>query len=189
MLLKYFHSYSFGTPCAILILCFSVMISDALAQERRAIPSYNQFGETVSESTMQSITSFIARYKLAWSKQDATSLSKMHSIDTEWTNAFARIIQGREKLREFLNDRLFKEFSQQVAESEMEKLQLVSSRYISKDTVIIHLVTNSHRGMARDGTHTARRTHIHIVVNRLAANINKPKSPWQIVHTVIMDAR
>jgi len=165
-------------------VCSSLFALPLVAQERRAIPPYKEFGSVTKEQN-NSLNVFLNKYKKAWAKQDALALSKLHSNDTEWTNAFARIIQGRDQLYKFLNNRLFAQFSREVAESEIDKMAAISTRYLDSDIAIIHLYTDSSRRMNSDGYSATRRVHIHLVAQR---NKNRDQE-WQIVHTAIMDAR
>ena len=60
------------------------------AQERREVPGFAVFGEAAPGARAE-IDAFIAAFKSAWSSQDAAALAALHTADTEWINAYARI--------------------------------------------------------------------------------------------------
>ncbi|MEQ8772515.1 MAG: SgcJ/EcaC family oxidoreductase, partial [Erythrobacter sp.] len=121
---------------ATFFLCQSHAI---LAQERWAVPEYRVFGEPSSEADPQAVERLLQSYRLAWSAQDAKALADLHTPDTEWTNAFARIIQGRDQLEAFLGERMFPGFPKAISEAEARSLTPVSLRFLGDDAAIWHI--------------------------------------------------
>ena len=159
-----------------------VLISSAAAQERRQVPEFRVFGEPVSQAQKQDIDDLIDLYRESWAQQDAVTLASLHTEDTEWINAYARVFRGADSLLEFLRDRLFPAFDPEVSVQEAANMHTISLRYLNAETVVAHMYTDGARGASRNAAETQRRTHIHLVVVRLGDD-------WRIAHTVIMDAR
>ena len=124
----------------------------------------------------------VNKYRKAWSQQDTPSLMKLHSEDTEWINAFARMFQNRTMLADFMAERMFPAFKPETSIAEMDGLKLISLRRIGDNAAIIHMYTDSDRGVSRVQGQSKRRVHIHLV-------LSKTDQSWKIVHTAIMDAR
>ncbi|MEO1489352.1 MAG: SgcJ/EcaC family oxidoreductase [Pseudomonadota bacterium] len=153
------------------------------AQERGAIPEYRTFGAAPSQADAQALEELFDAYRSAWSRQDAQALAALHTPDTEWTNAFARIIQGSDALQAFLGNRMFPGFPRQVSEAEAESLTPISLRYVGDDVAVWHIYAESRRNGDRDNPQEARRVHFHFVIEKGADNA------WRIAHTAIFDAR
>jgi uncharacterized protein (TIGR02246 family) len=151
------------------------------AQERREVPEFRRFG-TPSAMSSREVDELIDAYRDAWGRQDTPALIRLHSDDTEWINAFARIIRGTDALAAFLAERLFPAFDPAVSKEEAEGMQTISIRHLGDDAAVVHMFTESRRGAARTEDESARRTHIHLV-------LEKEDGRWRIVHTAIMDAR
>lgn len=151
------------------------------AQERREVPGFAVFGEAAPGARAE-IDAFIAAFKSAWSSQDAAALAALHTADTEWINAYARMFRGRDALETFLRERLFPAFDPAVSAEEAQNMRTISIRFIGTDAAVIHMYTDGHRGASRNAGEDARRTHMHLV---LAAT----PDGWRIAHTAIMDAR
>ncbi|WP_299471974.1 nuclear transport factor 2 family protein [uncultured Roseibium sp.] len=154
----------------------------AISQERRDILPQMTLGVPASENDPNAIDQLIFAYKTAWSAQNTAVLMSLHSPDTEWINAYARIFRGRELLGEFLDDRLFPQFDPNVSVREIDNMKTISRRYVGDGGAVIHMYTDGDRGVSRKDTEDLRRTHIHLVLERQAGT-------WLIVHTAIMDAR
>lgn len=151
------------------------------AQERREVPGFAVFGEG-APGAQGEIDAFIADFKSAWSSQDAAALAALHTADTEWINAYARMFRGRDALETFLRDRLFPEFNPAVSVEETLNMRTISIRFIGTDAAVVHMYTDGHRGASRNAGEDARRTHLHLVL------ADTPDG-WRIAHTAIMDAR
>ncbi len=151
------------------------------AQERREVPGFALFGEA-APGAQGEIDAFIADFKSAWSSQDATALAALHTADTEWINAYARMFRGRDALETFLRDRLFPAFNPAVSVEETLNMRTISIRFIGTDAAVVHMYTDGHRGASRNAGEDARRTHLHLVL------ADTPDG-WRIAHTAIMDAR
>lgn len=153
------------------------------AQERWAVPEYRVVGQAASEADARALDALLARYRAAWSAQDADALAALHTPDTEWTNAFARIIQGNDALRAFLGERMFPGFPREVSEAEAESLTPISLRFMGDDAAIWHIYATSRRNGGRDDPEAARRVHFHLVAAK------GEDQTWRIAHTAIFDAR
>ncbi len=145
------------------------------AQDRREIPPFKAIGEPADQQVKE-IQLVLEKYRRAWNQLDADTLSELHSQDTEWINAYARIFRGRKPLQEFLTTRLFPQFSQQLTNGLNLDIQAISIRYLSEKIVVAHLFTD----FQLEGE-AARRTHFHLV-------FEDQEHGWKIVHTAIMDA-
>lgn len=168
---------------AAVFLCFAIGSAvSALAQERRQIPEFRTYGGPASSEDQRAVDALIRNFKEAWGRQDTAALVALHAEDVEWTNAFARIIQGAQPLRRFLEERLFPEFEPAISQQEAANMRIISNRFIGSDAAVVHLYTDGQRGPSRNGNEETRRTHMHLVLERKA-------SGWRIVHTAIMDAR
>ncbi|RBP51729.1 YybH family protein [Arenicella xantha] len=160
--------------CICSALCLLSFNHQTLAQARGEIPAYAHFGDKKTAS----IDDFITQYQTAWRELDASSFAKMHSKDTEWTNAFARIFRGREALEIFVKERLFPQFAQMQSNIDTLDLHAISSRILSDSAAVLHLYTD----LGTPTDQSVRRVHFHLV---LANNGGE----WEIVHTAIMDPR
>lgn len=170
------------SPLLALLSAGFLFVSSAMAQERRDVPAFTVFGEPATAADAAAIDSLLTSFRLSWSEEDADALASLHSDDTEWINAYARIFRGEEDLRDFLMHRLFPAFEPGVSREEMENLRSISRRYIGDDAAVVHMYTEGNRGESRNADETARRTHMHLV-------LAKQNGAWEIVHTAIMDAR
>lgn len=157
-------------------VCFFTLNAQSLAQERGELPPYVHYGSEKAAS----IDAFVAQYQTAWRELDADLFANLHSKDTEWTNAFARIFRGRKELKGFVDKRLFPQFAQMQSAIDSLTLKPISSRSLSGSVTVLHLYTDF--GSAADPS--SRRVHFHLVLNK-----NKNKDQWEIVHTAIMDPR
>ena len=164
----------------LIALCAPISLA---AQERWAIPEYRVVGAAASEADARALEALLEAYRSAWSAQDAEALAALHTSDTEWTNAFARIIQNREALETFLGERMFPGFSREVSEGEARSLTPISLRFLGDDTAIWHIYAESRRNGGRDDPSAARRVHFHFVVAKGSDDT------WRIAHTAIFDAR
>ncbi|OLF75464.1 hypothetical protein AWH62_06515 [Maricaulis sp. W15] len=169
-------------PALTALLLITAMAGGAPAQERRDIPALTVHGEPAQAGDAAGIADFIDDYRAAWGMQDTETLMALHTADTEWINAYARIFQGREPLGEFLETRLFPGFDASVSQGEADNMTVISTRHIGNDGAVVHLYTDSDRGAAANPGEPLRRVHFHLVLERAGAG-------WQIAHTVIMDAR
>ncbi|WP_375207603.1 DUF4440 domain-containing protein [Hyphococcus sp.] len=154
----------------------------ALAQERRQVPDAMVFGAPASPADGEALEVAFRAYKKAWGTEDTMALMALHTADTEWINAYARMFRGTETLAEFLEERLFPEFSPETSKREAENMALISTRYIGDDAAVLHLYTDGDRGPSVSDVSELRRTHIHLVWE-------KRDSAWKVAHTAIMDAR
>jgi len=154
----------------------------AMAQERREIPEFRTYGEPASNMQVAAIETALRRFRESWASQDAAAFMALHSDDTEWINAYARIFRGAEPLGDFIENRLFPAFGPLVSREEIADMRPISIRYLSGESVVVHLYTDGSRGQSRNEGEEYRRTHVHLVLDRRG-------DEWQIVHTVIMDAR
>ena len=153
-----------------------------LAQERREAPEFRAYGQAATRADGDAIEELIRRYKQFWGEQDTDALMRLHAGDVEWINAYARMFRGTAPLSVFLRDRLFPVFSRTVSEQEAAQMKAVSIRYLAGHAAVVHMYTDGQRGPSRNAGEEARRTHIHLV-------LEKQGSTWKIVHTAIMDAR
>ena len=159
----------------ILITLILVIPLNLAAQERREIPSFIELG-SASDDSRDSLTTSVATYSEAWHSLDDAALIQLHSKDTEWMNAYARIIRGRAPLGDFISNKLFPDFRARGVTSNLS-LQQISLRYLNDTTAISHLYTDFEIGGG-----APRRTHFHLVWK-------KSEDVWLIEHTAIMDAR
>lgn len=106
----------------------------------------------------------------------------LHSDDTEWINAYARLFQGAAPLADFLRNRLFPAFSPEVSQQEAANMKTISIRYLGSDAAVVHTYTEGNRGASRNANEDVRRTHIHLVLGKVGTD-------WRVAHTAIMDAR
>ncbi|MAK63798.1 MAG: hypothetical protein CMF75_03490 [Maricaulis sp.] len=170
-------------PLALLaMICLSGLPSDALGQERRQLPDFTLHGEPTHAGDEAGLHAFVETFREHWAAQDTAALMEMHTPDTEWINAYARMFQGRDALGRFLEDRLFPSFSASVSAEEAANMRLVSLRFLGTDGAVIHLATDGQRGESRNAGEAQRRTHIHLVLQRAGTG-------WLIAHTAIFDAR
>jgi uncharacterized protein (TIGR02246 family) len=173
-------STAFATACA--FLAAALLSFPGTAQERREVPEFRTFGAPAIPEDAEMIDVLVERYEDAWSRQDTQAFVALHAQDAEWINAYARIFQSAESLRQFLENRLFPAFDRSVSEREADAMRTISVRYVGDDAAVVHLYTESQRGPARDAAESARRTHVHLV-------LAKQRGAWKVVHTAIMDAR
>lgn len=164
-----------------LLLAASLTAAPAVAQERREVPEFAVFG-TPDGQAAAALDETLDAFRTAWSAEDAAALAALHTADTEWINAYARMFRGREALEAFLRDRLFPDFPPGTSAEEAANMRTISLRFIGQDAAVAHLYTDGRRGASRNAGEDARRTHIHLV---FAAT---PEG-WRIAHTAIMDAR
>ena len=170
-------------PLALLALAGLASIpTDALAQERRQVPEFTLHGEPARPGDEAELRAFLETFRDRWADQDTAGLMAMHTPDTEWINAYARMFQGRDALGDFLEERLFPAFDPDVSRDESALMQLISIRFLGQDGAVLHLYTDSQRGASRNGGESTRRTHFHLVLQREGTD-------WRIAHTAIMDAR
>lgn len=168
---------------AICLFAFSIFAAPpALAQERRQVPDAMVFGAPASPADGEALAAAFRAYKKAWGTEDTSALMALHTADTEWINAYARMFRGTETLAEFLEERLFPEFSPETSKREAENMTLISTRYIGDDAAVIHLYTDGDRGPSVTPGSDLRRTHMHLVWE-------KADDEWKVAHTAIMDAR
>ncbi|WP_198683039.1 YybH family protein [Peristeroidobacter agariperforans] len=168
---------------AAVLLCVALGgAASAPAQERRQIPEFRTYGRPASTEDERAVDALIRNFEEAWGRQDTSALVALHAEDVEWTNAYARIIQGAEPLGRFLEQRLFPGFDPAVSRQEAANMKIISKRFIGSDAAVVHLYTDGQRGASRNANEETRRTHMHLVLERKEAG-------WRIVHTAIMDAR
>jgi len=154
----------------------------AQAQERREIPAYREVGLAENTAARRALAAWFDAFRDAWAREDSAGLAALHTADTEWINAYARLFQDAESLEQFLEDRLFPQFDPQVSATEAANMQLISMRLLGDDAAVIHVYTDGNRGLSRNSGETARRTHIHLV-------LTLTEDGWKAAHTAIMDAR
>jgi uncharacterized protein (TIGR02246 family) len=160
-----------------------VLAVPGAAQERRHIPTdVRTYGEPASAADRSAIDALIRQYRDAWSRQDTQAWVSLHSDDTEWINAYARMFQGSAPLAEFIEHKLFPEFDPSVSKREAANMRMISIRYMGDDAAVVHMYTESPRGPSRTEGEDLRRTHFHLV-------LSESGEEWRIVHTAIMDAR
>jgi ketosteroid isomerase-like protein len=172
------------TLTATLIALCALMASapQAQAQERREIPAYRELGLAENDTARRALTDWFATYRDAWAREDSAALAALHTADTEWINAYARMFQDADTLEQFLEDRLFPQFDPQVSATEAANMELISMRLMGDDAAVIHVYTDGNRGLSRNPGETARRTHLHLV-------LLLTEEGWKAAHTAIMDAR
>lgn len=154
----------------------------AISQERREIPAELTVGTPVDELDSKAIDQLLFAYKMAWGWQDTEALMALHSADTEWINAYARMFRGTKPLGTFLEERLFPQFDPEVSRQEVSNMKVISRRYVGEKGAVVHMFTDGDRGASWNENEELRRTHIHLVLEKRNEN-------WLIVHTAIMDAR
>lgn len=158
-----------------LVTVFLLGVSNTgVAQERGEIPPLEHFGGEVDAT----LSDFIVQYERAWRSLDAEYFANLHSEDTEWTNAFARIFRTRNNLAAFLKNRLFPQFKTLLKSQSSITLQTISTRSVSESAAVAHLYTD----LDFANSETPRRVHFHLVLER-------QNDQWKIVHTAIMDPR
>ena len=167
---------------AIALCALLVSAPDAQAQERREIPAYREIGLVENSAARRALIDWFATFRDAWAREDSATLAELHTADTEWINAYARLFQDGASLERFLETRLFPQFDPQVSATEAANMQLISMRLLGDDAAIIHLYTDGNRGPSRNAGESARRTHMHLVLTRTDQG-------WKAAHTAIMDAR
>ena len=159
-----------------------VAAAPSAGQERREVPPARTYGEPASSDDQTAIQALVERYKDAWSRQDTAAFVALHTEDTEWINAYARIFRGTAALADFIENRLFPAFDSDVSRQEIANMRMISTRYLGDDAAVVHMYTEGQRGASRNAGENVRRTHLHLV-------LAKQDGVWRIVHTVIMDAR
>lgn len=169
------------TAASICATCICVS-GQSVAQDRREVPEFRRYGPQLDQAHADSIDRFIMTFKSAWADQDIDELLSLHAVDTEWTNAYARIFQDRAPLMEFLRTDLFPAFAPDVSQAEIANLRPISIRHLGDAAAVLHLYTDGTRGVSRNQQEDLRRSHIHLVIELQDEN-------WRIVHTAIMDAR
>lgn len=166
----------------VLLLLGVLATTGAFSQERREVPEYQVFGAPASVIDEQQIENLILEFKSAWADQDTERFIALHADDVEWINAYARMFRGAQPLSSFLERRLFPAFDSEVSKEEVRNMSAISRRYVGETTAVIHMYTDGTRGKSRVAGEAARRTHLHLV-------LEKQDEGWRIVHTAIMDAR
>lgn len=167
---------------ALALLAVCLAAAPLSAQERRETFPFRTYGEPASRGDGVAIDALITRYKDAWARQDTPALIALHTQDTEWINAYARMFQGSAPLADFLQNRLFPDFPADVSRQEAANMRTMSIRYLGSDASVVHLYTEGNRGSSRNPGEEIRRTHIHLV-------LGKDGNDWKVAHTAIMDAR
>ena len=162
------------------LLLISALLSTAHAQQRGEIPEYRVFGEAQNLREAEQIALLVRDYQSGWEELNAEKLTALHTSDTEWTNAFARMFQDRKSLGTFLESRLFPQFEKVFSEKETLTIEPVSLRYLGTDAAVIHLYTELRIDPSKP--EATRKTHFHLVAQQI-------DSTWKIAHTAIMDAR
>ena len=154
--------------------------SGAAAQDRGVIPPYREAGLSGADAVRDDLMTWYVTYRQAWAAQDGAALARLHTRDAEWINAFARIIQDADTLQRFLDERMFPAFPPETSRNEADAMALVSLRRLGDDAAVMHVYTDSMRGVPQSAS--PRRVHIHHVLTRTGQG-------WRAAHTVIMDAR
>ena len=154
----------------------------SVAQERREVPPTRTYGQPASGEARRAVDALIEEYKDAWSRQDTDAYIALHSEDTEWINAYARLFQGSEPLADFIENSLFPAFDPSTSREEIANMRTISVRYLGDDAAVVHMYTEGRRGAARNEAEDVRRTHLHLV-------LGEESEQWKIFHTAIMDAR
>ncbi len=162
-----------------LALCLVLPLGNAA--ERREVLESIEFGNP-TDSSRQQVGALLDSFRATWAAQDTEAHMALFAEDAEWINAYARMFRGKEDLTVFLKERLFPNFDPRVSLEEMQNSRLVSIRYLGEDAAVVHLATDGSRGDSAIAGQSLRRTHIHLVAERLDGQ-------WLIVHTAIMDAR
>lgn len=157
-------------------------VFSAGAQGRREISPSRTYGQPASPEARQAIDALIEKHKDAWARQDTDAYIVLHSEDTEWINAYARLFQGSEPLADFIEHRLFPAFDPRTSREEIANMRTISVRYLGNDAAVVHMYTDSRRGPARNEAEDVRRVHVHLI-------LGEEGGQWKIDHTVIMDAR
>ena len=155
---------------------------DVQAQERRQIPEYREIDIAPASNAHQELLDFIQQYQTAWSEEDTKAFIALHTENTEWINAYARIFTDAPSLADFLETRLFPAFGPGVSRTEAENMELISMRLLNETVVVLHFYTDGNRGSSTIEGRDLRRTHFHLVLTREAEG-------WKVAHTAIMDAR
>ncbi len=162
------------------LLLISALLSTAHAQQRGEIPEYKVFGAAQNQQEAEQIARLVNDYQSAWSELDAQKLIALHTSNTEWTNAFARMFQDSKSLEAFLEKRLFPQFKQMFSKNQTLTFKPVSLRYLGTDAAVIHLYIEFQTDSSRP--EIIRRTHFHLVAQQIGPT-------WKIAHTSIMDPR
>lgn len=165
------------------VLCLTMLgTTHVMTQERREVPQFRIYGEPGSVEDKEAVSGLVQSFKHAWAAQDVAALMALHASDTEWINAYARLIRGVEPLGRFLKERLFPAFDPAISRQEVANMRTISIRFLGDEAAVVHLYTEGQRGASRNSGEETRRTHMHLVLEKQA-------SDWKIVHTAIMDAR
>ena len=165
-----------------LTAAFTCLSPNSSAQDRREIPAYREINIAQASTAQSELHAFLDVYGEAWAQEDVETLMTLHTVDTEWTNAFARVFTTADALGAFLETRLFPAFGPGVSRREAENMTLISLRLVNEGAAVIHLYTDSDRGASAIDGERSRRTHFHLVLTR-------ERDGWKVAHTVIMDAR
>ncbi len=163
-----------------LFIVLTLAMTGVVNAEYYPAPDYRVFGHPHTKSDEKAIDGLVAKFRKAWSEQNAKDVAAVHSSDVEWVNAFGRTFRGSQELEEFLEKRLFPAFDQVVSKREMESLQMVSRRYIGDSAAVINAHMDSERGSSV-GT-GSRRVSLNLV-------LEKQGGEWKIAHQVITDLR
>ena len=165
-----------------LALTLPALAFNVQAQERREIPDYREVNIDSGSADRAELLTFLQAYQNAWSAEDTDAFIALHTTDTEWINAYARMFSDADTLARFLETRLFPAFKPGVSRMEAENMQLISMRMIGADAAVLHLFTDGNRGPSAIAGRALRRTHFHLVLSR-------DSDGWKVAHTAIMDAR
>lgn len=165
-----------------LAIALPMLATEAQAQERRQIPAYREIGVEAGSDQRQALLDFLRSYRDAWSEENTGAFIALHTDDTEWINAYARMFTDAPSLADFLENRLFPAFGPGVSRTEAENMEMISMRALGDDTAVLHLYTDGNRGPSAVAGRLLRRTHFHLVLVRQSGQ-------WKVAHTAIMDAR
>ncbi len=166
----------------ILLLLGLLLSTVTFSQERREIAEFKIFGIPASPADERQLEELIREFKSSWADQDTERFIALHSSDVEWINAYARMFRGIQPLSSFLERRLFPAYDSKVSKEEVRNMRVISTRYVGDSAAVVHMYTDGNRGDSRVDGESARRTHLHLVLEKQATE-------WRIVHTAIMDAR
>lgn len=129
-----------------LAIALPMLATEAQAQERRQIPAYREIGVEAGSDQRQALLDFLRSYRDAWSEENTDAFIALHTDDTEWINAYARMFTDAPSLADFLENRLFPAFGPGVSRTEAENMEMISMRALGDDTAVLHLYTDGNRG-------------------------------------------
>ncbi|MDF1768527.1 nuclear transport factor 2 family protein [Maricaulis sp.] len=165
-----------------LAIALPMFATESQAQERREIPAYREIGIEAGSEQRQALLDFLRDFREAWSEEDTEAFIALHTDDSEWINAYARMFTDAPSLADFLENRLFPAFGPGVSRTEAENMELISMRALGDDAAVLHLYTDGNRGPSAVEGRALRRTHFHLVLVQQSGQ-------WKVAHTAIMDAR